>query len=64
MEARLEIVIAKHHEVAESLMDHFYEKNDEQGLEMLGEIIDYEFMALTVLNDLWVAKMAAKNERK
>jgi len=53
MDANLAICLDKHHEACEALMEHFYSKNDDAGLELLGEIIDYEFMAIRFLNDAY-----------
>jgi hypothetical protein len=41
----------KHREAAEALAEHFAEKNDSVGFALLDELLEYQHMALIVLND-------------
>jgi hypothetical protein len=55
VDAGLQCCLEKHREACEALADHFYQKNDDAGIVLLDEIVEYEFMALRVLNDAWLA---------
>jgi hypothetical protein len=53
MDAGLQVCLDKHREAAEALAEHFAQKNDDAGFAMLDELLEYEFMAIRVLNDAW-----------
>ena len=53
MDAGLQVCLDKHREAAEALAEHFAKKNDDVGFAMLDELLEYEFMAIRVLNDAW-----------
>jgi hypothetical protein len=53
MDAGLQVCLDKHREAAEALAEHFMDKNDDYGMELLDEVLEYQFMALRVLNDAW-----------
>lgn len=39
--------------MATALAEHFAEKNDDAGFELLDELLDYQIMSIRVLNDAW-----------
>jgi len=51
----LEICLDKHREAAEALAEHFAEKNDAAGFELLDDLLDYQIMSIRFLNDAWRA---------
>jgi hypothetical protein len=53
MDAGVQICLEKHRESAEALAEHFAEKNDDKGFQLLDELLEYQTMALRVLNDAW-----------
>jgi len=53
MDAGLQVCLDKHREAAEALAEHFAKKNDDAGFELLDELLDYQIMAIRVLNDAW-----------
>jgi hypothetical protein len=53
MDFGLQCVLEKHREACEALADRFYQNNDDAGIALLDEILEYEFMALRVLNDAY-----------
>jgi hypothetical protein len=55
MDAGIRVCLDKHHEACEALMEHFADKNDDRGIELLDEVLEYQFMTLRVLNDAWGA---------
>jgi hypothetical protein len=61
MDRCLEIVMEKHHDAATAVMDHLAEKNDAEGLVLLDEMIEYQFMFLRVMNDAFRAAAKEKH---
>jgi hypothetical protein len=57
----LDIIMEKHHDAATAVMDHLAEKNDDQGLVLLDEMIEYQFMFLRVMNDAFRAAAKEKH---
>jgi hypothetical protein len=53
--ASLEIALEKQRESATALADHFANKNDDMGFELLDELLDYQLMFISLLNDAWIA---------
>jgi hypothetical protein len=53
MDAGLKVCLDKHHEAAEALAEHFAQKNDDAGFELLDELLEYQIMSIRVLNDAW-----------
>jgi len=53
MDGGVQICLEKHREAAEALAEHFAEKNDDAGFELLDELLDYQVMAIRFLNDAW-----------
>jgi hypothetical protein len=63
MDAGIRVCLDKHHEACEALMEHFYGRNDDKGLELFDEVIEYAFMALKVSCDAWRTQNEALRAR-
>lgn len=51
MDYALQVITEKHGEAARELAEHLDCKNDQRGLQMLEEVLDYEVMMIRFLND-------------
>jgi hypothetical protein len=47
----LQVVTEKHADAMRELVEHLDCKGDEKGMQMLDEVIEYDVMLVTVLND-------------
>ena len=59
----MEVCMHKINEVFEALQNHAVQKNDEEALVLTGEAIEATFMALQVLNDEYISRLALKGNK-
>jgi hypothetical protein len=51
MDFALQVITSKHSEAVRELAEHLDCKNDQKAIALLEEVIDYDVMLVTVLND-------------
>jgi diphthamide synthase (EF-2-diphthine--ammonia ligase) len=60
----LEIIMEKHSETARELLERLDKRNDDQSIEILGELIEYQTMLVTFLCDVLRRKIEYADAQK